>query len=81
MNQLDQPRAASAQHQKHTDPEGQQFRALGTFLTLSPDPPPQGLFRDEGHLHLQLHDQVVVGGALVDVLQGHDVLVLDPGKD
>lgn len=35
---------------------------------------------DEGQLHLQLHDQVVVGGALVDVLQGHNVLMLDPGK-
>lgn len=30
--------------------------------------------------HLQLHDQVVVSGALIDVLQGHDVLMLDPGE-
>lgn len=30
--------------------------------------------------HLQLHDQVVVSGALIDVLQGHDVFMLDPRK-
>lgn len=36
--------------------------------------------RGEGHLHLQLHDQVVVGGALIDILQGHNVFMLDPAK-
>lgn len=36
--------------------------------------------REAGHLYLQLHDQVVVSGALIDVLQGHDVFMLDPGE-
>lgn len=74
----------SAQHRKHTDSEGQHFRAfgVGSWLYLAfPDPPPLGLFRGEDHLHLQLHDQVVVGGALIDVFQGHNVFMLDPEKD
>lgn len=32
-------------------------------------------------MHLQLHDQVVVSGALIDVLQGHNVLMLDPEEE
>lgn len=48
---------------------------------LSPAPPLLGLCGGEGHFHLQLHDQVVVGGALIDVLQGHNVFMLDPEED
>lgn len=35
----------AAQHQKHTDPEGQQFRAFGAFLTLSGSHSPLTLLR------------------------------------
>lgn len=61
------------------------------FVFLSPsfptkDRPPRAfpgptrrLWRRRVTCHSQLHDKVVVGGALIDVLQRHDVLVLDPG--
>lgn len=64
------------------------FLSLNRCPSLTSDQPPLGLpcptrplWRKQVVYHLQLHDQVVVGGALVDVLQGHNVFMLDPGKN
>lgn len=43
--------------------------------------PTRRVWRKRVAMHLQLHDQVVVSGALIDVLQGHNVLVLDPEEE